>query len=67
MNKTVLAIILVASDVFSIASSFFNWDWYYNHPRARLLVRIFGRMGARVIYAILGVVLIVFGLGFGLQ
>jgi Immunity protein 17 len=61
MEKTALSIFLVAAGVFSIASSYFNWDWYYNNHRARLIVAIFGRTGARIVYAILGVVLIVFG------
>jgi hypothetical protein len=63
MDKTVLAVFWVASGVFGLASSYFNWDWYYNHPRARLLVRVFGRNGARIVYAIFGAWLVVFGIG----
>jgi hypothetical protein len=61
MNKTILAIFLILSGLFSLASSYFNWDWYYNNHRARLIVAIFGRTGARIVYAILGLGLLVFG------
>jgi Immunity protein 17 len=61
MNKTILAIFLILSGLFSLASSYFNWDWYYNNHRARLIVAIFGRTGARIFYAILGLGLLVFG------
>jgi Immunity protein 17 len=62
MNNTVLAIVLILSGIFGLASSYFNWDWYYNNHRARLFVTIFGRTGARIFYAILGVGMIVFGI-----
>lgn len=48
--------------VFSILASIFNWDFYFTDRRARLIVKIAGRTGARVIYGIFGLVLI--GLGF---
>jgi hypothetical protein len=67
MEKTVFSFLLIATGLFCITSSLFNWDWYFNHPRARLLVRLFGRMGARVVYAILGAVLILFGASSALQ
>ena len=61
MSNTLLGVLVVAAGLFSVAASWFNWDWYFNNYRARLFVSLFGRNGARVAYAILGLVLVVFG------
>ena len=39
-----------------------NWDWYYELPKARWLQQACGRTGVRVIYALLGLLLLVIGL-----
>lgn len=36
-----------------------DWDWFFNHPRARLFVNWFGREGARTFYGVLGIVIMV--------
>ena len=51
----------IAIGVFSLSGAIFNWDWYMNSRRARLLVKLITRTGARVFYAALGLFLI--GLG----
>lgn len=51
----------VAGGVFAFASSLSNWDWFMGHPRAALFVKLFGRTGARVAYALVGLTLIAIG------
>jgi hypothetical protein len=52
---------LVAAGVFSICGAVFDWDWFINSSKARFFVAILGRGGARIFYALLGIVIAVFG------
>jgi len=54
-------IILVLLGLFVLACSIFNWEWFMTSRRAGFMVKIMGRMGARIFYAIAGLVLV--GLG----
>jgi hypothetical protein len=45
---------LMAGGVFAICGAVFDWDWFMNHRRARLFVRVFTRSGARIFYGLLG-------------
>ena len=54
-------ILLVIAGIFSIIGAVQNWDWFFNSTRARLFVGLFGREGARLAYAIIGALLMVFG------
>ncbi len=56
MNWFGLAI--MAAGAFSVAAAVLDWDWYMNHYKARLVIAILGRTGARIFYALFG-----FGLG----
>ena len=38
----------------ALAAAIFDWDWFFNNSRAVPFVRLFGRSGARIFYAILG-------------
>jgi len=51
----------VAIGVFSILGAVCDWDWFMNARKARFLVTILTRNGARVLYMILGVALVVLG------
>ncbi len=53
--------LIIGGGAFSIVGAFCNWDWFMNYSIARLIVALFGRQGARIFYAVLGVALIVFG------
>ena len=61
MSNAVFGVLVALAGLFSIAASWFNWDWYFNNHRARLFVSLLGRQGARIAYAILGLVLVVLG------
>lgn len=59
--STTTAIFVMLAGAFAIAGGILNWDWFMEHRRARIFVRLLGRQGARVLYALLGVAII--GLG----
>lgn len=52
-------LIVIAMGLFSLLGAILDWDWYMNHRKARFIVKILGRKGARIFYAILGLGLIV--------
>ena len=56
-----LGLILVAAGLISICGAAFDWDFFINSRKAQFFVSILGRTGARVFYAILGLVIIVLG------
>jgi len=58
----------VLAGLFSFAGAVFDWEWFMTHPRAALFVKLFGRDGTRVVYALLGILLAALGLAgiFGL-
>jgi hypothetical protein len=47
--------------IFAILAAIQNWDWFFTNWRAEIFVKLFGRDGARVFYAVLGAVLILMG------
>ena len=53
--------IVIAAGALCLAGAYFNWDWFMNHRKARLLVRVLGRNGARVLYGVLGATLLLTG------
>lgn len=53
------ALFAFACGVFVIAAAALDWDWFFNNWRARFFVRLFGRDGARLFYAALGIVFFV--------
>jgi len=54
-------LILVAAGVFSICGAAFNWNFFMNSRKAWFVVTIFGREGARLFYALLGLAIVVLG------
>ncbi len=42
-----------------IAAAVCDWDWFFDNYRARPFVKLLGRNGARVFYAILGALLMI--------
>ena len=60
-----MEILFVIGGLFSIISAAMDWNWFMNHRKARLFVKMFGRNGARIFYVLFGLALIVFaGLSF---
>ncbi|MDJ0636393.1 MAG: immunity 17 family protein [Xenococcaceae cyanobacterium MO_188.B29] len=48
--------------LFAMAGAIFNWDWFMNSRKARFMVRILTRNGARIFYSFLGLTLFILGL-----
>jgi hypothetical protein len=61
-RNLLMALLFVLAGLFTMCGGLFNWDWFMLSRRARLIVRIFGRGGARIVYAALGVAISVLGL-----
>lgn len=57
----VMGLVFAAIGLFSLMGAVINWDWYFNNRRARGVVAIFGRNGARIFYGILGVFIMAIG------
>jgi hypothetical protein len=41
-----------------IVLAILDWDYMMNHPKARPVVALLGRNGARVLYALIGLVIV---------
>ena len=65
MSNVLVVVLVIAAGAFSLAGSILNWDWFFNNRRATVMVSIFGRMGARIFYGILGSALVLGGLFVG--
>jgi small neutral amino acid transporter SnatA (MarC family) len=53
--------LFILGGLFSFAGALFNWEWFMTNYKAAFFVRLLGRSGARVIYAILGLLLAALG------
>ncbi len=56
----------ILGGLFTIGCAWSNYNWFMNHYKARWLVSLLGRTGARVFYVIVGLLLFLFGLALGL-
>ena len=54
-------LLAIGAGLFSVLGGFFGWQWFTGSRRARLFVAVAGVGGARVIYGVLGGVLIGIG------
>lgn len=61
MNALYLIMFVIIGG-FSICGAYFNWDFFFESRKAKPLVAIFGRNGARIFYAILGAFIIFCGI-----
>ena len=60
------SILFVFAGLFSIAGAILDWEWFMTSRRAAMFVRLLGRTGARVLYALLGLFLVGLGAAGGL-
>jgi len=54
-------LVFVAIGALSMLGGIFNWDWFMNSRKARTMVKLLSRTGARIFYGVLGLALVVFG------
>lgn len=65
-NATLLvAPLFVAIGLFCFFCAYKDYDWFMNNRKAKVLVKIFGRKGARIFYCLLGA--LIFSVGFVLS
>lgn len=55
-------IVLMAFGIFTLAAAVGNWNWFMNNRKARFIVKIFTREGARYFYGFIGLGFILAGL-----
>jgi hypothetical protein len=60
MDSTVILLIVVG--LFSIVCAVLDFDWFFNSRKSQLFVKMFGRNGARIFYALLGIFIIAMGI-----
>lgn len=53
------AIIGTLAGLFLIFVSLKNYDWYFESRRARYFTKLLGRKGARIFYALIGIIFII--------
>ena len=54
-NKELIAVIIsIGFGTFSILASIFNWDFFFENKKAKYMVKLLGRNGARIFYSLVG-------------
>ncbi|MBR1375810.1 MAG: immunity 17 family protein [Cardiobacteriaceae bacterium] len=53
---------LFIGGIYCLIAAFLNFDWFFEHYLARPFVAMFRRNGARVFYALLGILLLFAGI-----
>ena len=61
MNTDILFYLMIGVGLLSIVASITNWEWFFKQRRAQMMVRLMGRNGARIFYALLGTFFAVVG------
>lgn len=56
-----IGLFFVAVGAFSMLGAICNWEWFMNARKARFMVRILTRSGARIFCGILGLAFVVLG------
>ena len=56
-----IGLFFIAGGLFSMAGAICDWEWFINSRKARPLVKLISRGGARIVYGVLGLALIVGG------
>ncbi|HEV8321267.1 MAG TPA: immunity 17 family protein [Myxococcota bacterium] len=57
-RSLVVSLVCLGAGAFSLLGAWYDWDFFFNSRRAWLFVTLFGRTGARVFYALVGLSLI---------
>lgn len=62
VKEIVMAVVVMLIGLFPICGAIFNWEWFFSNYKARGIVNIFGRTGARIFYVIIGLLLMGIGI-----
>jgi hypothetical protein len=55
----VASVIFYFIGAFSAAAALLNWDWFFESSNASIFIKWFGRKGARWLYFIVGIMIII--------
>ncbi len=58
----ILGLVFIVSGLFSLIASIKNWNFFFGSRKTRFIQRLVGRIGARIFYGLLGIVIIVVGI-----
>ena len=53
-ENTILGLLVCAGGLFSIVCAAMDFDWFIESYRARFIMKLLGRRGARIFYVVLG-------------
>ena len=56
-----IGLIIVALGAFVVAGGIRDWPWFWKSSRARFVVTVLGRRGARIFYVTVGLFIAVLG------
>lgn len=60
----IIQCIFLATGITSLSAAIFNWEWFFSSDNAMPIVKYMGRTKSRLLYAIIGIVLILLSVGF---
>ncbi|MCT4586498.1 MAG: immunity 17 family protein [Carboxylicivirga sp.] len=61
MNKDIVFYLMTGVGLLIAIAAITNWEWYFKQRRAQTMIKLMGRNGARIFYAVLGLFFTVFG------
>ncbi len=50
----ILDALFMGIGLFTAVASITNWNFFFNHRKSQLLIKLLGRNGARIFYSIIG-------------
>jgi small neutral amino acid transporter SnatA (MarC family) len=59
--NTLPAIAIILIGLLSVLGAALDWEWFIANRKVRIFVRLLGRTGARILYVILGAILMAYG------
>lgn len=61
MDDIVGGLVIVALGLFTFGGGYYQWPWFMNNHKARFVVTVLSKTGARVFYMIVGAFFIFLG------
>ena len=61
--RPALGLFLFPAGAFAVVGAIFDWSWFFRARKARFIVAVLGRTGARITYGVLGGALAGMGVG----
>lgn len=57
----IICAVFIIAGILSAVAALMNWDWFFTSSNAKLLIGKFSRLTARIIYFILGCLIVTMG------